>query len=208
MTRGRSHAFLPRRWPLLGKPEGEAGPAVGERLNRVNADITAAVYQRLQLRPSRPCPGNRLRQWQIVVRALLAYAHDLTYAGIDIAETWSTEAIAFNAELVAAGRASFRWRREAIPCPDQSFDQGLRGQDLFWPDPGAGALGEMRRVLRPGAERDRRVKPDPISRRPRPGETFCVLRRGKSHLAASRRRLRIYPSLATTRNRDASDGTP
>jgi hypothetical protein len=36
---------------LLGKPEGEAGRALGERLNRVNADITAAVYRQLRLKP-------------------------------------------------------------------------------------------------------------------------------------------------------------
>ena len=35
----------------LGKPEGDTGRAVGEMLNRVNANITAAVYQRLMLRP-------------------------------------------------------------------------------------------------------------------------------------------------------------
>jgi SAM-dependent methyltransferase len=135
---------------LLGRPEGEAGRAVGERLNRVNADITAAVYQRLLLRQADHVLevgfGNGKR-----LPALLAYAHDLTYVGIDIAETMVTGAIAFNAELVAAGIASFRLASaEAIPCPDQSFDRVFAVNVIyFWPDP-VRALLEMRRVLRPG----------------------------------------------------------
>jgi hypothetical protein len=37
---------------MLGKPEGEVGRAVGEMMNRTNANITAAVHQRLMLRPN------------------------------------------------------------------------------------------------------------------------------------------------------------
>src|SRR5882724_10432113 len=136
---------------LLGKPEGEAGRAVGERLNHVNADITAAVYQRLLLRQ-----GDHVLEIGFgngrLLPALLAYAHDLTYVGIDIAETMVTEAIAFNAELVAAGIASFRLASaEAIPRADESFDRVFAINVIyFWPDP-VRALSEMRRVLRPGA---------------------------------------------------------
>jgi hypothetical protein len=36
---------------LLGKPEGEAGSALGEMLNRTNASVTEAVYQRLHFKP-------------------------------------------------------------------------------------------------------------------------------------------------------------
>ena len=147
---------------LLGKPEGEAGRAVSERLNRVNADITAAVYQRLQLRPSDHVLEIGFGNGRLLP-ALLAYAHDLTYAGIDIAETMVTEAIAFNAELVAAGRASFRLASaEAIPCPDQSFDRVFAVNVIyFWPDP-VRALSEMRRVLRPGGiSVIAALKPDP-----------------------------------------------
>lgn len=146
---------------LLGKPEGEAGRAVGERLNRVNAGITAAVYQRLQLRP-----GDRVLEVGFgngrLLPALLACADELTYVGVDIAATMVTEAIAFNAELVAAGRASF-WlaSAEAIPCPDRSFDRVFAVNVIyFWPDP-VRALAEMRRVLRPaGMSVIAAVKPD------------------------------------------------
>ena len=35
----------------LGKPEGDIGRAVGEMMNRANANLTAAVYQRLMMQP-------------------------------------------------------------------------------------------------------------------------------------------------------------
>ncbi len=146
---------------LLGKPEGEAGRAGGERLNRVNADITTAVYRRLQLRPSDRVLEIGFGNGKLLT-ALLACADDLTYVGVDISETMVTEAIAFNAELVAAGQASFRLApAEAIPCPDQSFDKVFAVNVIyFWPDP-VRALAEMRRVLRPdGMSVIAAVKPD------------------------------------------------
>jgi ubiquinone/menaquinone biosynthesis C-methylase UbiE len=135
---------------LLGKPEGEAGRAVAERLNRVNADITAAVYQRLQLKP-----GERVLEIGFgngrLLPELLALADELSYVGLDIAETMVVEAITFNAELVASGQASFqRSSAEAIPYPDARFDKVFAVNVIyFWPDP-VKALSEMRRVLRPG----------------------------------------------------------
>jgi ubiquinone/menaquinone biosynthesis C-methylase UbiE len=135
---------------LLGKPEGEAGRAVGEMLNRINANVTAAVYQRLRLRS-----GDRVLEIGFgngkLLPALLSCADDLSYVGVDIAETMVTEAIAFNAELVAAGRAAFRLARaEALPFADACFDKAFAVNVIyFWPEP-ALALAEMRRVLRPG----------------------------------------------------------
>jgi ubiquinone/menaquinone biosynthesis C-methylase UbiE len=135
---------------LLGKPEGEAGRAVAERLNRVNADITTAVYQRLKLEP-----GERVLEIGFgngrLLPQLLSHADDLSYVGLDIAETMVVEAITFNAELVAAGQASFqRSAAEAIPYPDARFDKVFAVNVIyFWPDP-VKALSEMRRVLHPG----------------------------------------------------------
>src|SRR5260370_34501716 len=152
---------------LLGKPEGDAGRAVGERLNRVNADITAAVYRRLQLRPSDRVLEIGFGNGKLLT-ALLACADDLTYVGVDISETMVTEAIAFNAELVATGQASFRLApAEAIPCPDQSFDKVFAVNVIyFWPDP-VRALAEMRRVLRSGGLSGiAALKPDPDQRPP------------------------------------------
>ena len=135
---------------LLGKPEGEVGRAVGEMLNRVNANITSAVYQRLMLRDH-----DRILEIGFgngrLLPALMALADDMTYVGLDRAKTMVTEATAHNAELVAAARASFRLgSAESIPCKDESFDRAFAVNVVyFWPEP-VRALAEMRRVLRPG----------------------------------------------------------
>src|ERR1700754_2350132 len=103
---------------MLGKPEGEVGRAVGEMLNRVNANITSAVYQRLMLRDN---------DWILeigfgngrLLSELIGLAGNMTYVGLDRAETMVTDATSYNAELVAAARASFRLgSAEAIPCKD------------------------------------------------------------------------------------------
>jgi ubiquinone/menaquinone biosynthesis C-methylase UbiE len=135
---------------LLGKPEGEAGRAVGEMLNRVNAGITAAVYRSLRLGA-----GDRVLEIGFgngkLLPALLSCADDLSYVGVDIAETMVSEASAFNADLVARGRASFRLASaEALPFADASFDRVFAVNVVyFWPQP-IRALAEIRRVLRPG----------------------------------------------------------
>lgn len=134
---------------LLGKPEGEAGSAIGEMLNRTNLGITEAVYRRLHLRHA-----NRVLEIGFgngkLLPALLALADSITYVGFDIAATMVAEAAAFNAELVASGRASFHLGSvEALPCADESFHRVFAiNVFYFWPDP-VRALSEMRRVLRP-----------------------------------------------------------
>lgn len=133
----------------LGKPEGDIGRAVSEMMNRANANLTAAVYQRLMLQP-----GYRVLEIGFgngrLLPPLLAFAEDLTYVGLDRSETMVAAASAFNAEPVASGHASFRLgTAEAIPCDDASFDRAFAVNVVyFWPEP-IRALSEMRRVLRP-----------------------------------------------------------
>jgi ubiquinone/menaquinone biosynthesis C-methylase UbiE len=135
---------------LLGRPEGEAGRAVGDMLNRVNADITAAVYRRLRL-----ARGNRVLEIGFgngkLLPALLSCADDLSYVGADIAETMVADATASELKAVAAGRASFQLASaEALPFADKNFDRVFAVNVIyFWPEP-ARALTEIRRVLRPG----------------------------------------------------------
>jgi ubiquinone/menaquinone biosynthesis C-methylase UbiE len=132
---------------LAGKPEGEAGSALGEMLNRTNASVTEAVYQRLRFKP-----GDHVLEIGFgngkLMPALLAHVDDLIYVGVDIAATMVAEAIAFNADVVASG-AFHLASVDAIPCADDCFDKTFAVNVFyFWPDP-VRALCEMRRVLRP-----------------------------------------------------------
>ena len=135
---------------MLGKPEGEVGRAVSEMMNRVNANITSAVYQRLMLRDNDRVLEIGFGNGRLMP-ALMALADGMSYVGLDRAETMVTEATAYNADIVAAGRASFRLgSAEAIPCKDESFDRAFAVNVVyFWPEP-VRALAEMRRVLRAG----------------------------------------------------------
>ena len=135
---------------LLGKPEGEVGRAVGEMLNRINANITSAVYQRLMLRDNDRVLEIGFGNGRLLP-ALMALADNITYVGLDRAKTMVTEATSHNAEFVASARASFRLgSAEAIDCKDESFDRVFAVNVVyFWPEP-VRALAEMRRVLRPG----------------------------------------------------------
>jgi SAM-dependent methyltransferase len=135
---------------LLGKPDGETGHAVAEILNRANAEITAAVYRSLRLQ-LRECVLEIGFANGKLLPALMACADQLSYTGVDISETMVTAATAFNADLIAAGRASFLLASaEALPFADQSFDKVFAVNVVyFWPEP-IRPLAEMRRVLRPG----------------------------------------------------------
>ena len=196
---------------LLGKPEGEVGSAIGEMLNRTNAGVTEAVYKRLHLKPENHILEIGFGNGKLLP-ALLAHADNLTYVGFDIAATMVAEAAAFNAELVASGRAAFHLGPvEALPCADDSFDRALAiNVFYFWPDP-VQALCEMRRVLRPaGVSIVAAVAPSiaataPFAReefgfRVRDGETIGAL-----HREAGFGRVVVEPySEVTTR----PDGTP
>jgi ubiquinone/menaquinone biosynthesis C-methylase UbiE len=135
---------------LLGKPEGEPGRAVADMLSPVNAKITEVVYQRLRLKPKERVLEIGFGNGRLL-HDLLSCADELSYAGVDIAETMVADANAFNANLVAAGRAAFRLASaEALPFPDRSFDKVFAVNVIyFWREP-LRPLGEMRRVLRPG----------------------------------------------------------
>jgi SAM-dependent methyltransferase len=109
----------------LGRPDGEVGLAVTERLNRVNANITAEAYRRLE-------PGAGMHVMEIgfgnghLLPDLLRLAPNLLYSGIDISPTTVGEARRFNAALVNSGRATFHLADAAqIPAADASLDRSL-----------------------------------------------------------------------------------
>lgn len=155
----------------LGRPDGEVGLAVTERLNQVNANITAEAYRRLEL-------GAGMHVMEIgfgnghLLPDLLRLAPDLLYSGIDISLTMVDEARRFNAALVNSGRAKFHLADAArIPAADSSLDRVLAINVIyFWSDPVV-PLREVRRVLRPsGVSLITAVTPETVAG----NETFRV----------------------------------
>jgi len=135
---------------LLGKPEGELGVAIGENMNKNNAPVIEAVYQRLRAQTGQSVLEIGFGNGR-TVPLLMQQAERLAYIGIDIAETMVAEATAFNRELIDLGRAKFHLASaEAIPCADASVDRACAINVVyFWPDP-VRVLSEIRRVMRPG----------------------------------------------------------
>jgi SAM-dependent methyltransferase len=133
----------------LGNPEGEIGQAVGDYMSAHNAAVSAAAWQRLELKP-------RERVLEVgfgngkLIPALLALAPDLAYTGIDISETMLAEARAFNRALADAHRIDLKLASvESLPFPAAAFDRAVTVNTIyFWPD-SQRALGELHRVLRP-----------------------------------------------------------
>lgn len=133
----------------LGSPEGEIGQAVGDYMSAHNAAVSAAAWQRLELKP-------RERVLEVgfgngkLIPALLALAPDLAYTGVDISETMLAEARAFNRALADARRIDLKLASvESLPFPAAAFDRAVTVNTIyFWPDPQR-ALGELHRVLQP-----------------------------------------------------------
>ncbi|MDR3476372.1 MAG: class I SAM-dependent methyltransferase [Devosia sp.] len=134
----------------LANPEGAVGLAVADWLNENNQQANAKTVALLDVKS-----GNRVLEIGFgngrIVPGLIGQAADVHYAGIDISPTMVAAATAFNADLVAAGRASFHLgSAERLSFADHSFDRVFSiGVIHFWTDP-AGPLAELRRVLRPG----------------------------------------------------------
>ena len=134
----------------LAKPEGETGRAVGEYMSQHNANVCAAAWARLDLRP-------RDRVLEVgfgngkLIPALLARQPDLAYTGIDISPTMLAEATAFNGALVESRRIDVRLASvEAMPFAAGAFDRAVSVNTIYFlPDPDR-ALAELHRVLRPG----------------------------------------------------------
>jgi len=134
----------------LAKPEGEVGLAVAEWMVEVNRQANSRIVRLLGIEP-----GNHVLEIGFgsgrTVPEVVAQAESVRYTGIDISQTMVDEASRFNADLVAAGRASFHLgAAEEMPFADQTFDRVFSlGVVHFWAEPVA-PLREVRRVLRSG----------------------------------------------------------
>jgi ubiquinone/menaquinone biosynthesis C-methylase UbiE len=134
----------------LANPEGAVGVAVADWLNENNKQANAKVVESLNVEA-----GHHVLEIGFgngrSVPIVMAQAPDVRYAGIDISPTMVAEASHFNADLVAAGKASFHLTAaDAMPFGNDSFDRAFSiGVIHFWAEPLA-SLSEMRRVLRSG----------------------------------------------------------
>jgi ubiquinone/menaquinone biosynthesis C-methylase UbiE len=134
----------------LANPEGAVGLAVAAWLNETNKLPSAKIVASLNV-----TPGSRVLEIGFgngrTAPEVIAQAADVSYAGLDLSPTMVAEASAFNAALVAAGRAAFYLgSAERMPFADGVFHRAFSmGVIHFWTDP-AGPLSELRRVLRPG----------------------------------------------------------
>lgn len=132
----------------LGHPEGEIGLAVGERINRINKNITTETYQRLGLDADMHVMEIGFGNGHLLPD-LLRRAPRLRYIGIDVSSTMVDEARRYNAAFVSAGQAEFHLADAArIPAADASVDRVFAVNVIyFWPEPEI-PLREIRRVLR------------------------------------------------------------
>lgn len=133
----------------LAQPEGEAGIQTAARMNVSNGDMTRHAIDLMAYRPDAHVleigPGNGT-----FAAYVLSKGDGIRYTGADKSETMVIEARKINKQYIDAGRARFEWTDGvAFPFPDQSFDNILTVNTLyFWEKPGI-QLAEVRRMLKP-----------------------------------------------------------
>ena len=133
----------------LGKPDGDNGIKVAERMAENNAGMTGRTIQTMNVREQNVIleigHGNASH-----VGLLFKGATDIRYFGVDISQTMIEEAERMNADLVKSGNATFQLSDgENLPFADETFDKIFTVNTLyFWGDPiSYGA--EIYRVLKP-----------------------------------------------------------
>ena len=134
----------------LAKPEGEAGIKTASHMNVSNGEMTRYAIDLMAYHPYAHVleigPGNGS-----FAAYVLSKGKGIQYTGVDRSETMVHEAREINKAYIAAGRAHFEWTDGlTFPFPDQSFDNVLTVNTLyFWEDPSI-QLAEIRRLLTPG----------------------------------------------------------
>ena len=134
----------------LANPDGAVGLAVADWLNENNKQANATAVTLLSVEAGHYVLEIGFGNGRIAP-VVVAQAPDVRYAGVDISPTMFAEALAYNAALVEAGKASFHLASaHEMPfdsnCYDRVFSTGVI---QFWAEPLA-SLVEVRRVLRPG----------------------------------------------------------
>lgn len=134
----------------LRRPRGWLGRLTGLYMTRNNARVNAWTVSLLAVSPE----DHVLEVGFGSGAAIGQVAQRLSggkVCGIDYSETMVRLALKRNAAAVREGRVEIHHGDiSALPYEDDSFDKAYAIHSIyFWPDPLA-ALGEMRRVLKPG----------------------------------------------------------
>lgn len=134
--------------PQLACPEGPIGIAVGKSLERLNAPVIDAAYDRADLRANDRIVEIGLGNGGHIA-SVLKRASGLEFAGVDLSTTMIDTARSNHEALVKSGRVTLDVASVAtLPFADDTFNKAVAINTVyFWPDLVAG-LGEMRRVLR------------------------------------------------------------
>lgn len=133
-----------------GKPTGEAGEQMLERMNESHYEVTGFGLSFLRFRPTDAvldigCGGGR------TLRRMAEKVPEGRLTGVDYSDVSVALSRETNRDLIAAGRMEVvKGSVVALPFPDKSFDKITTVESFyFWPDPGEN-LREVFRVLKPG----------------------------------------------------------
>lgn len=146
----------------LRKPEGEAGIAIGDLMNKGNEAINLTTYKKLELKDNEHLLEIGMGNGKFIPHTL-SLAENLSYTGLDFSKTMVTSAINYNKEIIENGSVSIlEGSIEKIPFPEASFDKVCTINTLyFWPNPLENSK-ELLRVLKPEGKLIVAIRPKEI----------------------------------------------
>jgi ubiquinone/menaquinone biosynthesis C-methylase UbiE len=136
----------------LRKPEGEAGIAVGENMNKGNAGMYQLVLSQMDIQNQDHILeigfGNGKH-----IADFLQKGQGVFYAGIDFSETMVDACVNFNNPLIVEDKIEIQNATVSdIPYPDAFFDKVFTTNTIyFWPEPQSD-MKELYRVIKNGGK--------------------------------------------------------
>jgi ubiquinone/menaquinone biosynthesis C-methylase UbiE len=136
----------------LRQPHGEHAVAVGEMMNKGNANMNLKTLEAVAAQANDAILEIGMGNGYFV-KDILSIDDSVHYTGCDFSEVMIAEAQRLNAEWINKGQARFVFGDIAsLPFADDSFNKVFTVNTIyFWPD-APQALSELKRVLRPGGK--------------------------------------------------------
>ena len=134
----------------LKKPSGEVGLEIAEALNESNHSMYKLMFKMLHLEPNQQVMeigfGNGL-----YFPEYFEMEPELHVTGIDFSEDMCEEASIRNQELLQNKQLALHCAdTSSLPLPSESFDHIVALNVIYFLDPPAPHLQEIKRVLKPG----------------------------------------------------------